>query len=175
MTAGAQELLLGARIGLPLLLTLAALLDVRQRRIPNWISLGGMLAGLALWTWHAGLSGLSISLAGLLLGGALFLPFYIARGMGAGDVKLMGAVGAFLGPYHVLAATIVVALLGGVIAAWAAYRQKRLKAALRDTLLVVLRQQSPKTLAQTTRHDAIPYGLAIASGTLIYLMLMAAA
>lgn len=175
MTAGAQELLLGARVGLPVLLTLAAVMDVRQRRIPNWISLGGMVVGLTLWTWHSELSGFLISMAGLLLGGALFLPFYIARGMGAGDVKLMGAVGAFLGPYHVLAATIVVALLGGVIAAWIAYRQKRLKAALRDSLLVVFRRQSPKTLEHATKQDAIPYGLAIASGSLLYVSLMAAA
>ena len=116
-----------------------------------------------------------IGLAGLLLGGALFLPFYIARGMGAGDVKLMAAVGAFLGPYHALAATIVVALLGGVIAAWVAYRQKRLKLALRDSLLVVFRKQSLKTLEQAQKEDAIPYSLAIASGTLLYVALTIAA
>jgi len=175
MVAGAQELLLGTRIGLPVLLTLAAVMDVRHRRIPNWISLGGMAAGLVLWTWHSGLSGFLISMTGLLLGSAFFLPFYIARGMGAGDVKLMGAVGSFLGPYHVFVAAIVVALLGGVIAAWVAYRQKRLKVALRDSLLVVFRQQSPKTLEHATKEDAIPYGLAIASGALLYLVLTVAA
>lgn len=171
MVSGAQELLLGTRIGLPLLLTLAAVMDVRHRRIPNWVSLGGMVVGLVLWTWHSGLSGFLISMAGLLLGGGFFLPFYMARGMGAGDVKLMGGVGSFLGSYHVLGATIVVALLGGVIAAWVAYRQKRLRLALRDALMVVFRQQSLKTLKHATKDDAIPYGLAIASGTLLYLML----
>ena len=171
MTAGAQELLLGARIGLPVLLTLAAVVDVRHRRIPNWVSLGGMAAGLVLWGWHSGFSGFFISLAGLVLGSALFLPFYIARGMGAGDVKLMGAVGAFLGPYHVLAATIVVALLGGIIAAWIAFRQKRLKTAILDSLMVAFRQQSPKTLEHASKEESIPYGLAIASGTLLYLVL----
>lgn len=174
MVAGAQELLLATRIGLPVLMTLAAVMDVRHRRIPNWISLGGMAAGLVVWTWHSGLSGFLISMTGLLLGSAFFLPFYIARGMGAGDVKLMGAVGSFLGPYHVFVATIVVALLGGVIAAWVAYRQKRLKVALRDSLLVVFRQQSPKTLEHATKEDAIPYGLAIASGALLYLVLTVA-
>ena len=171
MAAGAQELLLGARIGLPVLLTLAAVVDVRHRRIPNWISLGGMAVGLVLWLWHSGFTGFLTSMAGLLLGSALFLPFYIARGMGAGDVKLMGAVGAFLGPYHVLVATIVVALLGGVIAAWVAYRQKRLKTAVLDSIRVVFRQQSPKTLEHATKEDSIPYGLAIAAGTLLYLVL----
>ena len=171
MAAGAQQLLLGAQVGLPVLLTLAAVWDVRYRRIPNWLSLGGMAAGLVLWTWHSGFSGFLASMSGLLLGGAFLLPFYIARGMGAGDVKLMGAVGSFLGPYHVLAATIVVALLGGVIAAWVAYRQKRLKAALRDSLMVVFRQKSLKTLEHATNEDTIPYGLAIAAGTLLYLVL----
>jgi hypothetical protein len=69
----------------------------------------------------------------------------------------------------------VVALLGGVIAAWVAYRQKRLKGALRDSLMVVFRLQSLKTLEQASKQDAIPYGLAIASGTLLYLVLMVAA
>jgi len=174
MAAGEQELLLGARIGLPVLLALAAAVDVRHRRIPNWVSIGGMAAGLVLWTWHSGLSGFLASMAGLVLGSAFFLPFYMARGMGAGDVKLMGGVGSFLGPYHVLAAMIVVALLGGVIAAWVAYRQKRLKLAMRDALMVVFRQQSLKTLEHAAKEDAIPYGLAIASGTLLYLVLTVA-
>lgn len=163
-----------ARLGLPVLLSLAAVLDIRQRRIPNLLSLGGMIMGLALWTLHAGASGLLSGIAGLLVGSALFLPFYIARGMGAGDVKLMGAVGAFLGPYHVLAAAITVALLGGVIAAWVAFRQKRLRAALEDSLRVIFRQQAAKSLERASRQDSIPYGLAIAAGTLLYLVMTVA-
>ncbi len=165
----APALVPGAAIALPVVLCAAAAVDAYRRRIPNLISLGGIALGLGLWGWHAGVSGLFTSLAGMLLGAGLFLPFYVVRGMGAGDVKLMGAVGALLGPYHVLGAAIVVALLGGLIAGWAAFRQGRLRTALRDTLFVVFRLVPAKTLEGSSKSDAIPYGLAIAAGALLYL------
>lgn len=168
----AAGLLPAAKFVLPVLLTLAAVIDFRQRRIPNALSFGGMAAGLLLGLAQGGVSGLSNSLLGLLTGGALFLPFYLARGMGAGDVKLMAAVGAFLGPWHTLLATITVALVGGVIAAWAAFQQGRLRQALRDTAGVVFRVKPLKTLDRSSREEAIPYGLAIASGVLLYLLLV---
>ncbi len=172
MAAEAAGLLPAAKVALPVLLTLAAVVDLRQRRIPNLLSFGGMAAGLLLWGVHAGVGGLSTSLLGLLTGGALFLPFYLARGMGAGDVKLMAAVGAFLGPWHTLLAAITVALLGGVIAAWTALRQGRLREALRDTFGVIFRVKSLKTLDRSAPEESIPYGLAIASGVLLYLLLV---
>lgn len=165
-------LLHGAQFGLPVLLSLAAVLDVRQRRIPNLLSLGGVVAGLTLWAWQSGMSGVLYGMAGLLVGGGLFLPFYVVRGMGAGDVKLMAAVGTFLGPYHVFAAAIVVALVGGAIAASVAFRQGRLRAAMRDSLLVIFQQSSVKTLEHADERDAIPYGLAIAVGVLFYLLML---
>lgn len=168
----APSLLPAAKIALPVLLTLAAVIDYRQRRIPNALSFGGMALGLSLGLGLGGLPGLSNSFLGLLTGGALFLPFYLARGMGAGDIKLMAAVGSFLGPWHTLLAAITVALLGGVIAAWAAFRQGRLRQALRDAALVVFRIKPLKTLDRSTREEAIPYGLAIAAGVLLYLLLL---
>lgn len=169
--AEAEGLLSAGKFVLPVLLTLAAVIDLRQRRIPNALSFTGMAAGLVLGFWLDGWSGLSTSFLGLLTGGALFLPFYLARGMGAGDVKLMAAVGAFLGPWHVLLAGITVALLGGVIAAWAAFRQGRLTQALRDTVAVVFRTGPLKTLDRSSKEEAIPYGLAIAAGVLLYMLL----
>ncbi len=168
----APGLLPAAKFALPVLLTLTAVIDLRQRRIPNVLSFGGMGVGLCLGFVLGGLSGLSTSFLGLLTGSAIFLPFYLMRGMGAGDVKLMGAVGAFLGPWHTLQAAIVVALFGGVIAAWAAFRQGRLRQALRDAALVVFRIMPLKTLDRSTREEAIPYGLAIAAGVLLYLLLL---
>ena len=168
----AGGLLPAAKVALPALLTLAAVVDLRQRRIPNALSFGGMVAGLILGFAQGGVSGFSESFLGLLTGGALFLPFYLARGMGAGDVKLMAAVGSFLGPRHALLATITVALVGGVIAAWAAMRQGRLRAALRDASGVIFRVRSLKTLERSSREEAIPYGLAIALGVLLYLLML---
>lgn len=127
---------------------------------------------MALWGWHGGMPGVASSLLGLVVGGGLFLPFYLARGMGAGDVKLMAAVGAFLGPYHIIAAAITVALVGGVIAAWAAFRQGRLRSAIRDSWLVAIRARPAVTLDQASREQSIPYGLAISAGVLFYLAMV---
>lgn len=173
MAVESAGLVPAAKFALPVLLALAAVVDYRRRRIPNALSFGGMAAGLLLGLVSGGAPGLLGSFLGLLTGGALFLPFYLARGLGAGDVKLMAAVGAFLGPGHTLWAAITVALLGGVIAAWAAFRQRRLAQALRDTAGVVFRVRPLKTLDASSREESIPYGLAIAAGVLLYLVLLA--
>lgn len=165
-------LLPGVQASLSVLLAVAAVVDVRHRRIPNLLSLGGCGAGLVLWSWHAGLAGFAGSMLGLLVGGGLFLPFYIIRGMGAGDIKLMGAVGAFLGPYHIIPAAVTVALVGGVIAAWAAFKQGRLRIAIRDSWLVAIRARPAVALDQSCREQSIPYGLAISAGVLFYLAMV---
>lgn len=86
------------------LLAAAAWIDMRKHRIPNLISLGGAMAGLLMNTGLYGLDGFLAGLGGLSLAFVIMLPFYLLRGMGAGDVKLMAAVGAFIGPHQVLLA-----------------------------------------------------------------------
>ena len=106
----------GSTIVLLLILTLATWTDLQQHRIPNALSLGGMLIGIALHTWIYGLPGLATGISGAAVGIAILLPFYLLKGMGAGDVKLMGAVGAFLGPHNALLATGLSLGAGGVLA-----------------------------------------------------------
>src|ERR1700740_3319900 len=93
------------------LVGLAAICDIASRRIPNLLVGGGLVAALLL---HLALGGplatLRLGLAGALAGGTIFLPFYLLRGMAAGDVKLMAMVGAFLGP----AAAVLAALVTGI-------------------------------------------------------------
>ncbi len=88
------------------LLVSAALIDMRRHRVPNLISLGGLVLGLGLnvWLLGPGTEGLLAALGGVLLGLLVFLPFYATGGMGAGDVKLMAMVGAYLDPLHALLA-----------------------------------------------------------------------
>jgi len=88
------------------LLVGAALVDIRSHRVPNLISLGGLVIGLGLNIWFlgAGTQGLLAALGGVLVALLVFLPFYAAGGMGAGDVKLMAMVGAFVDPLHALLA-----------------------------------------------------------------------
>jgi prepilin peptidase CpaA len=77
--------------------TMGAVTDVRDRRIPNWLTYGGLVAALrvrcALLSWL----GLRGGLLGLLLGGGIFFLLFVLGGMGGGDVKLMAAVGAWAG------------------------------------------------------------------------------
>ena len=167
----ADGVLPAARVILPLLLSGAALVDARRLRIPNAVSLGGALLGLVLWTLYAGMSGFVTAISGLAVGAGIFLPFYVLKGMGAGDVKLMGAVGAFLGPYHTFLAGIMVALVGGAIAVLEALNQGRLSGAVADAFRILGGRLPPRKIGNARPQDVTPYGLAIAAGTLLYMVL----
>ncbi len=97
-------------------LLIAAVTDLRSHAIPKWLTLPAMVGGLVGHTLFNGQPGLLYSIKGLGLGLALLLIPYLMGGMGAGDVKLLAAVGSFVGPSGVLAAALVTALLGGVYA-----------------------------------------------------------
>jgi prepilin peptidase CpaA len=99
-----------------LILVCAAIIDILQHRIPNLLSLGGIVVGISLRTWMSGVSGMLHALGGFAIGTGIFLPFYLLHGMGAGDVKLMGAVGTFLGPKLALLATGLSLGAGGILA-----------------------------------------------------------
>jgi prepilin peptidase CpaA len=90
--------------------------DLRRRKLPNWLTLTGLAAGLALAAPH-GWHGLWLATAGAALGFGVLLPLLWMRGMGAGDVKLMAAFGALLGPSGVLPAAVLAAIFGAVLAA----------------------------------------------------------
>jgi prepilin peptidase CpaA len=102
---------------LVMLVALAAWNDFRTRRIPNWITVPGALAGFALQVWYSGLQGAASSIEGAALGIGLVLLLFIARGMGGGDVKLFGAVGALAGPQTLVLIFVISGLLGGIAAA----------------------------------------------------------
>jgi prepilin peptidase CpaA len=90
--------------------------DVGCRRVPNWLTVSGVTAGLAcasLGGWRA----LALGAAGTAVGFLILLPFHWCGAMGGGDVKLMAAYGAFLGPGGILLAGMFAAILGGVGAA----------------------------------------------------------
>lgn len=110
------ETFYGSTLLLLSILTIAVWVDIRQHRIPNALSLGGIVLGTALQTSTSGFSGLATGLAGAAVAIGILLPFYLLQGMGAGDVKLMGAVGAFLGPHNALLATGLSLGAGGVLA-----------------------------------------------------------
>jgi prepilin peptidase CpaA len=94
----------------------AAVTDVRSGRVPNVLTYGAAVAGLALNAFlrPAGL-GLGPAFAGLAVGFVPLFLAYLAGGLGGGDVKLMGAAGAFLGPYHAAVALLYSCLAGAVL------------------------------------------------------------
>ncbi len=98
------------------ILLIAVIYDIRFQKIPNWLTFPTMAAGIVFYTYTTGLKGLIFSVEGILLGMAVFMVFYVCAGMGAGDVKLMGAIGSILGSKGVFAAFLGTALVGGIYA-----------------------------------------------------------
>ncbi len=103
-------------IFLLLILGTAIAADLRWRTIPNWLTGPSILVGLGLHTVMNQLTGFVFSLEGAVLGLGLFVILYVCGWMGAGDVKLLAAVGSFLGPAQTVSAAIVIALVGGLMA-----------------------------------------------------------
>jgi prepilin peptidase CpaA len=164
-------------------LLIAAASDIRSRRIPNWAVAGGMLCGLGLHAvapsgqglfsfWWGGL-GIGSALLGLLAGLALFLPLRAMRVLGAGDVKLLAMVGAWVGPQLVVVTTLLTLLAGGVMAVvmmFATGSGRRVMNSVRllltTSLLGVHTGRLTPMDATLTSGVRLPYAVAIAAGTL---------
>jgi len=149
------------------LLGVASCIDLRERRIPNTLSIGGVAIGLTMSSAVWGPSGLLLGICGLLLCLVCLLPFYLTGGMGAGDVKLMAAVGAFLGPLHgFLAVSLTLcagAVLGLVFVAWRTLAQ----AAERHHVFGWHGGRLGAAQIENDLKSKIPYAGAIALGTTI--------
>ena len=143
--------------------SIAAIIDVRTRRIPNWLTAGALLIGVLLNVWLSGLGGGVASLIGAVLGLAMLLPFYAMRAMGAGDVKLLAGIGSLLGPHVLLSVALYGALAGGALSAVILLARGRLHIALQEMVI----QHRPPTRSGATA----PYGVAIASGVYLALLL----
>ncbi len=94
----------------------AAGTDIATRRIPNLLTFGAAAAALAFHATQSGAPGLGLALAGWAVGAAAFFPFFLLGGMGAGDVKLVAALGAWLGPAGALQVALASAIAGGAVA-----------------------------------------------------------
>jgi len=108
----------------------AGWLDWRLRRIPNWLTVPGLLGGLAVNSLAWGWQGTRASLEGAGLGLALLLPFVLLRGLGAGDWKLMGALGAWLGPSRLIVVLVGTVFITGAMAIVQMIRNGRVKETL---------------------------------------------
>jgi prepilin peptidase CpaA len=177
-----QMLALSPRTGvLMALLMIAAVIDVRTSRIPNWLVFGGALYALAynaISPLYARDIGIVFALGGLAVGLAAMLPAYLLRVMGAGDVKLMAMVGAFLGAWATVSAVLATLVAGGVLALalamWAGRTVRLLRnvaAVSRGTMVTMTTGIGGLAVHDGASAGKMPYGVAIAVGTIAYLVL----
>ena len=164
------------QIVLLLMVAIAAVYDIRFRRIPNWLVLTGLVLGLGLNTFWFQWRGARASLMGIGLAFLIYFPLYLLRGMGAGDVKLMAAIGAIVGAANWFGIFIVSSLLGGVVAIILLLSRGRLMNSLWNIGFLFQRLFSLKAPYAREELDIsspksikLPHGVAIAGGSVIFL------
>jgi len=154
-----------------------AAFDVKSRRIPNKLTGPALLFGMALHLSLDGWHGLLTGVAAGLICGAVFLVFYLAGGMGAGDVKLITAVGCIAGLSNTAYLLVLTALAGGVMAIGLALMRGRLKETLMNVGALANHHKNegltahPELNVRNASTLRLPYGLAIAAGCTITLYL----
>ncbi|HEV8039465.1 MAG TPA: prepilin peptidase [Bryobacteraceae bacterium] len=164
------------QIVLVLMVSIAAVYDIRFRRIPNWLVLMGLVLGLGLNTFLLRWPGARASLLGIVLAFLIYFPLYLLRGMGAGDVKLMAAIGAIVGPANWFGIFIVSALLGGIVAVFLLLARGRLLNSLWNIGFLAQRLFSFRAPYAREELDIsspksvkLPHGVAIACGSVLFL------
>lgn len=158
----------------------AVMLDVRLRKLPNWLTVGALVSAVALRS-PGGWGAVGTGLGSMALALAIGVPLFLVGGLGGGDVKLMGGLATFLDPGALLPALLVMACTGGVMALIAAARKRALGRVLRNvrTMLMTFVTFGRQTFSEWRRGEdgmspestgsetiANPYGVAIAAGAL---------
>ena len=154
----------------------AAIIDGLKLKVPNGLTFHLVLGGLAFSTWHAGFPGLISSLEGAVIGLALLIPLYAIGGMGAGDVKLLAGIGAWIGPMPTVGAFVTSAMVGAVIAVVMVVRSGNIARhwAMFQTILdEIVKIRDPGKLSEIAAARKptmmlLPYGIPIAIGSIGY-------
>jgi prepilin peptidase CpaA len=169
-----------------ILLTLvlgAAVYDVRYRRIPNWLNIAGLIAGIAMNMFigrndiQPGWPGLRFSLLGFAFAFGVYVALYALRAMGAGDVKLMAAVGSMVGWQDWFGIFLITAILGGIMALLLVVAKKRFAKTMWNVgyILSEMKSGRPAYLGReeldvkSPKALGLPHGAVIAVGTLFFL------
>jgi len=151
------------------------ILDWRFRRIPNWLTVSGAIAGIAINTILYRWLGLKTALLGLGLGLALLLPFVLIRSLGAGDWKLAGALGACLGPRTLCGVLVAAILVAGLMALAVVIYTGRLKQTLLNIARLLgaifsLRLPGAEVSLDNPQSTKIPFGVALALAAIFYVV-----
>jgi prepilin peptidase CpaA len=152
---------------------LAALLDWRSRRIPNWLTVPGLLSGIAVHALVGGWHGTFFALKGAGLALLILMPLVALRALGAGDWKLMGAVGAFVGPQMFLFVLLGSIFASGIMAVVQVLRMGRVMETLKNMVTLVRGfftfglKKNPQISLDNPRLLKLPFGVAVAAATLV--------
>ena len=161
-------------IGLAVALAIVAgVMDWRSRRIPNWLTVPGLFVGVIANTAVSGWSGAKASLLGAGLGVLLLLPFVLVRSLGAGDWKLIGALGAFLGPGNLLDVLLVTVLMAGAMALALIVWKGRVKQTVRNILHILgaffsFHLPGPEVSLDSKESLKIPFGVAVTAAVVLF-------
>jgi prepilin peptidase CpaA len=166
------------QILLALIVLIAAVYDIRFRRIPNWLTLLGVVLGFGLNLFLFEASGLRLAAFGLGLAFLIYFPLYLLRGMGAGDVKLMGAIGSIVGPWNWFGIFILTNIFGGLAAVTLLLFKGRLLKTfanvgymLKEMLFLRAPYMKKEELdVKNPKALTLPHGVMIAVGSIAYLV-----
>jgi len=161
-----------------LVLIVAAWIDGKQLRVPNWLTFPLVLSGIVYSTWVGGWAGLGGSLLGTAVGLACLMPLYAVGGMGAGDVKLLAGVGAWLGAQVTFYAFCASTVVGAVIAVAMVTYRGAFRKHYENFLMIAtewLTVKNPSELARIAAERKpqmflLPYGIPICIGSIGYFL-----
>jgi prepilin peptidase CpaA len=163
------------RILLSLIVIPAAVLDLKTRRIPNWLSLSGVALGVILNVFLFESDGLWFSLKGLGLAFAVYFVLYLIHAMGAGDVKLMTAIGAVAGPAYWLLILVLTSVIGALAGLLFIATKGRLRRTFENILVILISfrhgqlpyKENPELDVRRGEGLRLPHAVMIAFGTLV--------
>ena len=167
---GLKPIVLGLAVALALI---GGYTDWRSRRIPNWLTVPGLLIGVLVNVLAYGWLGLRASLLGAGLGLLLLLPFVFLRSLGAGDWKLGGALGAFVGPRILADLLMGSVFVAGLMALGLVIYKRRFKETLRNigrllASMVTFHRPGPEVSLDNPQSLKVPYGVALALTTVLF-------
>jgi prepilin peptidase CpaA len=156
---------------------IAVICDLHSRRIPNLLTFGAAFAGIAIHGYYSGISGVTSALIGWVAGAAIFFPVFALGGMGGGDIKLLGAMGAWLGPGPALIVALYTGIAGGVMALLVATLSGYLRKAFTNIWLLLTFwrvsgiRPAPDLMLTTTTGPRLAYALPVLAGLVVTLWL----
>lgn len=167
----------GLQVVLLAIVLLGAILDLRTRRLPNWLTAGGALIGIFLNWFLFGMPGFWFALKGAGIALLIYFPLFALRAMGAGDAKLMAAVGSIVGPANWLGIFFCTAILGGIFAIVLTVSRGALRRTLTNVVFI-LKQLAmfqapfsgrPELDASHQGALTLPHAFSIAFGSIVFL------